>query len=66
MEHEHQEHDVFLNARSVAELLGITPQTLRKWRREGKISERDVRSVKRNRRWYFRAEDIAAILDEDF
>lgn len=64
MEHEHQEHPVFLNARNVADLLGITPQTLRKWLREGKISERDVRYAKRNRRWYFRAEDIAAILDE--
>ena len=64
MEHQEPEPTVFLNARSVADLLGITPQTLRKWRREGKISERDVRSVKRNRRWYFRKEDIQAILDD--
>lgn len=61
---EHQEPDIYLNARSVADLLGITPQTLRKWRREGKISESDVRSVKRNRRWYFRKSDIAAIMDD--
>ena len=65
MEHE-QEPTVYLSAKNVADLLGITPQTLRKWRREGKLSERDVRSVQRNRRWYFRKEDIAAILDEDF
>lgn len=66
MEHQDQEPDVYLNARSVSDLLGITPQTLRKWRREGKISDRDVHAVKRNRRWYFRKEDIASILDEDF
>ena len=65
MEHE-QEPTVYLSAKSVADLLGITPQTLRKWRREGKLSEHDVRSVQRNRRWYFRKEDIASILDEDF
>lgn len=59
-----QERNVYLNARNVADLLGITPQTLNKWRREGKLSERDVRYAKRNRRWYFRAEDIAAILDD--
>ena len=63
MEHEH-EHPVFLNARSVADLLGITPQTLSKWRREGKLSERDVRYVQRHRRWYFRKEDIQSILDD--
>lgn len=61
---EHQEPTVFLNARSVADLLGITPQTLRKWRREGKLAERDVRYAQRNRRWYFRKEDIQAILDD--
>lgn len=67
MEHEHQqEPTVFLNARNVADLLGITPQTLNKWRREGKLSERDIRAVRRNRRWYFRKEDIASLLDEDF
>ena len=65
MEHE-QQPDVYLNARSVSDLLGITPQTLAKWRREGKLSERDVHYAQRNRRWYFRAEDIASILDEDF
>lgn len=59
-----KDQDVYLNARNVAELLGITPQTLRKWRREGKLSERDIRAVKRNRRWYFRKEDIAALLDD--
>lgn len=59
-----QEPNVYLNARNVAELLGITPQTLRKWRREGKLSERDIRAVKRNRRWYFRKEDIQSILDD--
>lgn len=59
-----QEHNVYLNARNVADLLGITPQTLRKWRREGKFSERDIRAVKRNRRWYFRKEDIQSILDD--
>lgn len=59
-----QEPNVFLNARNVADLLGITPQTLRKWRREGKLSERDIRAVKRNRRWYFRKEDIQSILDD--
>ena len=63
MEHE-PEPTVFLNARNVADLLGISTQTLRKWRREGKISDRDVRSVKRNRRWYFSKDDIAAILDD--
>lgn len=63
---EHQEPDVYLNARSVSDLLGITPQTLAKWRREGKLSERDIHYAKRNRRWYFRKEDIASILDEDF
>ena len=63
---EHQEPDVYLSARSVSDLLGITPQTLNKWRREGKLSERDVHYAKRNRRWYFRKEDIASILDEDF
>lgn len=64
MEHEHQEPSVFLNARSVADLLGITPQTLAKWRREGRLSERDVRYVQRHRRWYFRKEDIQSILDD--
>lgn len=59
-----QEPNIFLNARNVADLLGITPQTLRKWQREGKLSERDVRAVKRNRRWYFRKEDIAALLND--
>ena len=59
-----QERNVYLNARNVADLLGITPQTLRKWQREGTLSKRDVRSVKRNRRWYFRKEDIQAILDD--
>lgn len=61
---EDQEPNVFLNARNVADLLGITPQTLRKWRREGKLSERDIHAVKRNRRWYFRKEDIQSILDD--
>ena len=64
MEHEHQEPSVFLNARSVADLLGITPQTLAKWRREGKLSEHDIHYAKRNRRWYFRKEDIASLLDD--
>ena len=59
-----QEPNVYLSARNVADLLGITPQTLRKWRREGRLSERDIRAVKRNRRWYFRKEDIAALLDD--
>ena len=59
-----QEHNVYLNARNVADLLGITPQTLRKWQREGKLSERDIRAVKRNKRWYFRKEDIASLLDD--
>ena len=59
-----KDQDVYLNARNVADILGITPQTLRKWRREGKISERDIRAVKRNKRWYFRKEDIAALLDD--
>lgn len=59
-----QERNVYLNARNVADLLGITPQTLRKWQREGKLSERDVRAVKRNKRWYFRTSDIASLLDD--
>ncbi len=59
-----QEHNVYVSARNVADLLGITPQTLRKWQREGKLSEKDIRAVKRNRRWYFRASDIAAILND--
>ena len=63
MEHE-QEPDVFLNARSVSDLLGITPQTLAKWRREGRLSEHDIRYVQRHRRWYFRKSDIQAILDD--
>ena len=59
-----KDQDVYLSARNVADLLGITPQTLNKWRREGKLSERDIRAVKRNRRWYFKASDIASLLDE--
>ena len=59
-----QDQDIFLSARNVADLLGITPQTLRKWLREGKISEKDIQAVKRNRRWYFKASDIASLFDE--
>lgn len=59
-----KDQDVYLNARNVAEILGITPQTLRKWRREGKLSEKDIQAVKRNRRWYFKASDLASLLDE--
>lgn len=59
-----QDQDIFLSARNVADLLGITPQTLRKWLREGKLSEKDVQAVKRNRRWYFRASDLASLFDD--
>lgn len=59
-----KDQDVYLNARNVAEILGITPQTLRKWRREGKLSEKDIQAVKRNRRWYFKASDLASLLDD--
>ena len=59
-----QEHNVYLSARNVADLLGITPQTLRKWQREGKFSEKDIQAVKRNRRWYFRDSDLASLFDE--
>lgn len=59
-----QDQDIFLSARNVADLLGITPQTLRKWQREGKLSEKDVQAVKRNRRWYFRASDLASLFDD--
>lgn len=59
-----QDQDIFLSARNVADLLGITPQTLRKWQREGKLSEKDIQAVKRNRRWYFRASDLASLFDD--
>lgn len=59
-----KDQDVYVSARNVADLLGITPQTLRKWRREGKLSEKDIQAVKRNRRWYFKASDIAEILND--
>lgn len=52
---------IYLSATNVADLLGVSTQTLRRWHREGKLSERGVEPVKRNGRWYFKASDLAVL-----
>lgn len=57
------EQTIYLSAKEVSLLLGVSPQTLRNWFREGKLTEWGIHPVKRNNRWYYSRSEIRKALN---
>ena len=57
------ERTTYLNTTQTARILGVCPQTLRRYISTGLCDACGIHPVKRNRRWYFSAEDIDRFIE---
>lgn len=48
----------YLNAVETSRILGVSPQTLRKWHREGILADGGLHPIRRNRRWYYPESEV--------